>query len=415
MSDEKNSGNTFNINAVPSCIDEPVKAVLNPGANQIGTLFGDLLAMATSKIHFSAEKMRLQQAHDLEEFKKSLSDKLNAKPAECLVEPRMQVVGPAVENAKFCMDEPQIRKMFQNLLANSADIRYQSQVHPSFSAMIAQMSPLDAENLELFKGGRTLPIARYKYTLENDGERAAFTNCFLKNPKMIHATDIDLQATSLSSLERQGLIEIRYDCWLLDEKLYDVFIKNELRDILESEGNQQIYEDKFNRVDVKARDSEGEIIIVEVQVTRELYFLERILYGAAKAITEHIKLGELYSEVKKVYSISILYFDIGKGDDYLYHGQNTFTGVHTGDHLHVTVKERDALVQRLPSEIFPEYFLIRVNEFDQVATTPLEEWLDYLKNDYIRPDTKTPGLKEAREKLVYYNMDEAERAGEYVP
>ena len=52
---------------------------------------------------------------------------------------------------------------------------------------------------------------------------------------MIHATDIDLQATSLSSLERQGLIEIRYDCWLLDEKLYDVFIKNELRDILESE------------------------------------------------------------------------------------------------------------------------------------------------------------------------------------
>ena len=98
-------------------------------------------------------------------------------------------------------------------------------------------------------------------------------------------------------------------------------------------------------------------------------------------------LGDLYSEVKKVYSISILYFDIGKGNDYLYHGQNTFTGVHTGDHLQVTVKERDALVQRLRSEIFPEYFLIRVNEFDQVATTPLEEWLDYLKNDYIRPDT----------------------------
>ena len=166
MSDEKNSGNTFNINAVPSCIDEPVKAVLNPGANQIGTLFGDLLAMATSKIHFSAEKMRLQQAHDLEEFKKSLSDKLNAKPAECLVEPRMQVVGPAVENAKFCMDEPQIRKMFQNLLANSADIRYQSQVHPSFSAMIAQMSPLDAENLELLKGDRTLPVDYNAFPLQ---------------------------------------------------------------------------------------------------------------------------------------------------------------------------------------------------------------------------------------------------------
>ena len=102
MSDEKSSGNTFNLNAVPSCIDEPVKAMLNPGANQIGTLFGDLLSMATSKIHFTAEKMRLQQAHDLETFKKSLSDKLNDKPAEYLVEPHLQVVGPAIENAKYC-------------------------------------------------------------------------------------------------------------------------------------------------------------------------------------------------------------------------------------------------------------------------------------------------------------------------
>ena len=184
----------------------------------------------------------------------------------------------------------------------------------------------------------------------------------------------------------------------------------QILDILESESNQQDDNDKFNRVDIKARDSEDEIIIVEVQVTRELYFLERILYGAAKAIIEHIELGELYSEVKKIYSISILYFDIGKGDDYLYHGQNTFTGVHTGDHLQVTMKERDALVRRLPSEIFPEYFLIRVNEFDKVAVTLLEEWLDYLKNDHIRPDTTTPGLKEAREKLVYYDMDPSERA-----
>lgn len=195
------------------------------------------------------------------------------------------------------------------------------------------------------------------------------------------------------------------------EGFLTVLLNKEIRilEILVSEGNQQCEDDKFNRVDIKARDSEDEIVIIEVQVTRELYFLERILYGAAKAITEHIKLGNIYSEVKKVYSISILYFDIGKGDDYLYHGQNIFTGVHTGDFLQVTSKEKDALVRRLPSEIFPEYFLIRVNEFDKVAVTPLEEWIDYLKNGYIRPDTKAPGLEEARQKLIYYNMDTAER------
>lgn len=228
MSDEKNSGNTFNINAVPSCIDEPVKAVLNPGANQIGTLFGDLLAMATSKIHFSAEKMRLQQAHDLEEFKKSLSDKLNAKPEECLVEPRMQVVGPAVENAKYCMDEPKIREMFQNLLANAADERYQSKVHPSFSAIIAQMSPLDAENLSLFRKKEVYPIARYKFNFSGGGEYVSFTHCFLVNSKMKTADELELQAASLSSLERQGLIEIIYGQLLLDKTVYEPFENTEI-------------------------------------------------------------------------------------------------------------------------------------------------------------------------------------------
>ena len=185
--------------------------------------------------------------------------------------------------------------------------------------------------------------------------------------------------------------------------------KTQIVEILESEGNQQRDDDKFNRVDIKAKNSKGEIIIVEVQNTRELYYLERILYGTAKAITEHISLGDTYQQVKKVYSISILYFDLGKGNDYLYHGQNRFVGVHTHDELLITAKEAEAIVQKLPGEIFPEYYLIRVNEFNQVAKTPLEEWIQYLKTGVINPDTTAPGLPEAREKLRYYDMSQEER------
>ena len=63
-------------------------------------------------------------------------------------------------------------------------------------------------------------------------------------------------------------------------------------EILESEGNQEHAADKFNRVDIKARNSKDEIIIVEVQLTRQLYYLQRMLYGVSKAITEHIGIGE---------------------------------------------------------------------------------------------------------------------------
>lgn len=189
---------------------------------------------------------------------------------------------------------------------------------------------------------------------------------------------------------------------LLDEKITII-------EILESEGNQTRADDKYNRVDIKAKNSKEEIVIIEIQNTREAWYLERILYGVAKTITEHINLGERYESVKKVYSINILYFDLGIGKDYLYHGQNSFLGVHTGDKLVINTREKDVLVQKAPEEIFPEYFLIRVNEFNKVAVTPLEEWVAYLKDGIIRPGTSAPGLEEARQKLQYYSMSAEER------
>ena len=195
------------------------------------------------------------------------------------------------------------------------------------------------------------------------------------------------------------------------EGLVEVLIGEPIKivDILESESNQEHEDDKFNRVDIKAKNSKGEIILVEIQQTREIYYLQRILYGVAKSITEHINLGDKYDQVKKVYSISILYFDLGRGADYLYHGQTKLVGVHTGDQLQISTKEEGIIRMVSPEHIFPEYFIIRVNEFNSVAKTPLEEWMAYLKSGYIKADTTVPGLQEARQKLLYLKMSDAER------
>lgn len=182
-----------------------------------------------------------------------------------------------------------------------------------------------------------------------------------------------------------------------------------IEEILESEGNQEQEDSKFNRVDIMAKNDKGELIIIEIQLSREVHYLERVLFGVGKAISEHIAKGDSYRNVKKVYSISILYFDLGEGDDYVYHGQTVFRGIHTGDVFELSERDREMLKMRSPKEVFPEYYLIRVNEFDKVATTPLEEWIDYLKNGNVRPDTTTPGLKEANEKLNYMRMSREER------
>lgn len=194
------------------------------------------------------------------------------------------------------------------------------------------------------------------------------------------------------------------------EGFLTVFLNEPIKivEILENEGNV-LAEDKFYRVEIKAKNSNGEDILVEIQNITRLCYQERIFYGVDKAITEHINLGNTYKEVKKVYSISILYFDLGKGSDYIYVGQNNFIGLHTQDQLIISTKEKDTIVRKSPAEIFPTYMLVRVNEFNKVAKSPLEEWIDYLKNGVINPDTKAPGLQEAREKLKYYSMSNAER------
>lgn len=176
-------------------------------------------------------------------------------------------------------------------------------------------------------------------------------------------------------------------------------------EIMESEGNQEHSTDKFNRVDLKARNSKGEIVIIEVQNTFESDYIQRILYGAAKAITEQINLGDRYTGIAKVYSISILYCDFGVGSDYVYHGQTTFMGLHTNDALKVSDREDRGIRLKTPEEIYPEYYLIRVKEFDKVAVEPLEQWVSYLKTGTIPEDADAPGLKKAKEMLDLDRLD----------
>ena len=195
------------------------------------------------------------------------------------------------------------------------------------------------------------------------------------------------------------------------ESFLTVFLGEPIKivEVLENEDNQLLSDDKFYRMEVKAKNSNGEDILVEIQNMTRLYYLERLFYGVPKAISELVNLNDTCKEVKKVYSISILYFDLGKGSDYVYVGQNNFVGLHTKDNLIISTREKDTIVSKSTSEIDTTYILVRLNEFNKVAKSPIEEWIEYLKNGFISPEAKALGLQEAHEKLRYYSMSNAER------
>lgn len=187
---------------------------------------------------------------------------------------------------------------------------------------------------------------------------------------------------------------------------FDVHIRN----ILESESNKTDDTDKFNRVDLLVENTANQkLIFVEVQNEREYDYFQRILYGASKLVTEYMDEGQPYADIRKVYSVNIVYFDLGHGDDYVYHGTTTFTGIHTHDVLTLSAKQRELYQKENIAALYPEYYLIKVNQFNDVARNTLDEWVYFLKHEEIRKGFRAKGLQEAREKLAVMKLPKKEQ------
>ncbi|MEA1972331.1 MAG: Rpn family recombination-promoting nuclease/putative transposase [Candidatus Cloacimonadota bacterium] len=179
--------------------------------------------------------------------------------------------------------------------------------------------------------------------------------------------------------------------------------------VIESEGNKETREDKYNRVDLKVIDSNKKIIIIELQFDRQFDFLQRILYGTSKAISEQIKETDPYSKVSKVISVNILYFSLGDGQDYIYCGKTIFYGLHDKSELKLSSKQKELFKAETVSDIYPEYFLLKIINFNDIAKNSLDEWIYFLKNEEIKDNFSAKGLKEAKQKLDVLKMSNSER------
>ncbi|MEY3194408.1 MAG: hypothetical protein RIQ78_505, partial [Bacteroidota bacterium] len=192
----------------------------------------------------------------------------------------------------------------------------------------------------------------------------------------------------------------------LSELLHEDF---KIKQILESEGNKETEDDKFNRVDMLVENRKSELVIVEIQNTREADYFQRMLYGTAKVVVEHISEGQPYSQVKKVYSVNIVYFDLGQGDDYVYHGTTTFIGIHSNHELELSEKQKELFQKTSVSDLYPEYYVIKTNRFNEVAKDTLDEWIYFLKTAEIKDEFTAKGLKAASQKLDILKLEPTDR------
>ena len=190
-----------------------------------------------------------------------------------------------------------------------------------------------------------------------------------------------------------------------------------IQQILSSQSNQDTESDKYNDVDILVKNFKEEFIIIEVQNTKQHDYFHRILFGASKVVTQYIDEGQSYENVKKVISVTIAYFDLGQGLDYVYHGTTHFKGLHAGDILTLSGKQKEFFKKMSVHEIYPEYWIIKAGIFDEEKVRDeLDEWIYFFKTGKVQEDFSAPGLVEAKKKLdkLHLSEDERIRYDEYV-
>ncbi len=108
------------------------------------------------------------------------------------------------------------------------------------------------------------------------------------------------------------------------------------------------------------------------------------MFGASKIVTEYIQKGTEYENVKKVISVTVAYFDLGQGLDYVYHGTTSFKGIHRGDILNLSAPQRKRYSKRTVSEVYPEYWIIKAGIFDEEQVNDeLDEWIYFFKTGSV--------------------------------
>jgi len=208
---------------LPPSVDKAVENLTDKPTKVIGKGVSSIFSLVFNPINHLNDKQLLKYAHALEVYKQELDEKIAAIPEENLIEePKLQIVAQALEDSKYCIEEPILREMFANLIASASDGTKADIVHPSFSAILKQMSPEDGLVAQKISCRHFFPVGRLKHQKPNLDEGYLFLTDNILIPDPSNISEV-IPPDSLSNLLALGLIEIDYNQHLVAENAYEPF------------------------------------------------------------------------------------------------------------------------------------------------------------------------------------------------
>ena len=214
---------------LPECIDKTLTNLADDPSKAIGKTIRDLYDLVLgSRVAFAAEKKKIKYAHDLEEYRKSLERNVDAIPEDKYIEPSMQIAAQSLVDSQYCLDTEELREMFAKLIARSMHADYSNRIHPTFSKLLQQLSPLDAQILTFFSASGVhsgLPIANI---VGYDESRMKKITCATNIPAYLpDRCSTKDAARSIVVLLHLGIVYIPDNTYLCGEGHYDHFTQSE--------------------------------------------------------------------------------------------------------------------------------------------------------------------------------------------
>ena len=177
--------------------------------------------------------------------------------------------------------------------------------------------------------------------------------------------------------------------------------------LLESESNKEDSKSKRSLADVIVEDGDKNKYIIEIERNVKDSFIHKACFNTSRLIVDNLAQRADYTQIVKVFHISLLYFPIGNGP--IYHGKTIIHEIETSQKLNVHIKNQETDEVFDATEILPEYFFISVPLFNDRLEKEIDDWLYVMKYDDVPTNFHSPYMKQVAEKMSILKMTPGER------
>jgi predicted transposase/invertase (TIGR01784 family) len=177
--------------------------------------------------------------------------------------------------------------------------------------------------------------------------------------------------------------------------------------LLETESNKEDSKSKRSLADLIVEDEDNRKYIIEIERNLKDSFIHKSCFNTSRLIVDNLAQRQDYTQIIKIFHISLLYFPIGTGA--IYHGKTIIHEIESKEKLTVHIKNQETGKFFDATDILPEYFYISVPLFNDRLEREIDEWLHIMKYDEVPSHYTSTYMSQVADKLSILKMTKEER------